>query len=293
MAAARRLRPLEELGTGDLRPSSPRLPRGAGQARPDPLIAEVKKASPRHRSSGPILTRSLSPRTYQEHGASCLSVLTDAPYFQGRLAYLTRIRAAVAIPLLRKDFLIDDYQVVEARAAGADAVLLIAEILDDATLAGCLNWHEAWEWPPWSSSTIAANLPRVLASGADLIGINNRDLRHFDTDVEHTLRLRDQIPPEVILVSESGIRTRRDVERLEAAGVAAILVGESLMRAPDIGLAVERLLGLAPEADTVRATLPKQVLYRASREGCDSAAWPCRPASGSAHKRPAPSPGRR
>ena len=91
-----------------------------------------------------------------------------------------------------------------------------------------------------------ANLPRVLASGADLVGINNRDLRHFVTDLEHTLRLRDQIPPEVVLVSESGIRTRRDVERLEAAGVSAILVGESLMRSSDIGLAVDRLLGLAP-----------------------------------------------
>jgi indole-3-glycerol phosphate synthase len=165
---------------------------------------------------------------------------------------LAKIRAAVGIPLLRKDFLIEDYQLVEARSAGADAVLLIAEILDDVMLPRLVEKARSLKMDALVEFHNAANLPRVLASGAKLIGINNRDLRHFGTDVAHTLRLRDQIPPEVLLVSESGIRNRRDVERLEAAGVSAVLVGESLMRAPNIGLAVEQLLGINPkeEAET-------------------------------------------
>src|SRR5205823_13681469 len=150
-----------------------------------------------------------------------------------------RIRAAVAIPLLRKDFLIDEYQVVEARLAGADAVLLIAEILDDARLAALLARARGLGMAALVEFHDEANLPRVLAAGADLVGVNNRDLRRFVTDLEWTLRLRDRIPPEVVLVSESGIRSRRDVERLEAAGVAAVLVGETLMRTPDLGRAVE------------------------------------------------------
>ncbi|MFO0954641.1 MAG: indole-3-glycerol phosphate synthase TrpC [Isosphaeraceae bacterium] len=222
----------------------------AALAGPGPiqLIAEVKKASP----SARVIREDFDPiaiaRTYQAHGAACLSVLTDAPYFQGHLSYLARIRAAVAVPLLRKDFLIDEYQVVEARLAGADAVLLIAEILDDATLKRL----QARAWELGMAALVEfhdeANLARVVDSGATLVGINNRDLKRFVTDLELTFRLRDQIPPGVTLVSESGIKTRADVERLESAGVNAILVGETLMRAGDIGLAVERLLGLAPEA---------------------------------------------
>src|SRR4051794_16210108 len=211
------------------------------------LIAEVKKASP----SAQVIRADFDPiaiaRIYQAHGAACLSVLTDAPHFQGHLSYLARVRASVAIPLLRKDFIIDEYQVVEARLAGADAILLIAEVLDDAQLvalrerAGALGMSALVEFHE------EENLPRVLASGATLVGVNNRDLKRFVTDLERTFRLRDQVPPHVTFVSESGIRTRRDVERLEAAGVSAVLVGESLMRAGDIGLAVERLLGYAPE----------------------------------------------
>ena len=188
-------------------------------------------------------------RTYQAHGAACISVLTDAPFFQGHLSHLARVRASVAIPLLRKDFLIDEYQVVEARLAGADAILLIAEILDDDMLATLLQRARALRMTALVELHDALNLPRVLAAGADLVGINNRDLHHFTTHLDHTLSLRDQVPPEVVLVSESGIKTRQDVERLEAAGVSAILVGESLMRACDIGLAVDELLGLAPGAD--------------------------------------------
>ncbi|MDG3004894.1 indole-3-glycerol phosphate synthase TrpC [Paludisphaera mucosa] len=214
------------------------------------LIAEVKKASP----SVQVIREDFEPvtiaRAYQDHGASCISVLTDVPYFQGHLSYLARIRASVAIPLLRKDFLIDEYQVVEARVAGADAVLLIAEILDDATMARLLDRARGLGMAALVEFHDPANLPRVLAAGADLVGVNNRDLHTFTTDLDRTLRVRDAIPDGVLLVSESGIHRRAQVERLEKAGVAAILVGESLMRAPDVGLAVERLLGLAPEASS-------------------------------------------
>ena len=248
VAAARKRMPLEELE--DQAASAPPVRDfRAALAGPGPirLIAEVKKASP----SARVIREDFDPiaiaRAYQAHGAACISVLTDVPYFQGHLSYLARIRASAAIPLLRKDFLIDEYQVVEARLAGADAVLLIAEILDDATLSALLARARALGIAALVEFYEEANLPRVLAAGADLVGVNNRDLRRFETDLEHTLRLRDRIPADVVLVSESGIRTRRDVERLEAAGVSAILVGETLMRAEDIGLAVEQLLGLAPE----------------------------------------------
>jgi len=213
------------------------------------LIAEVKKASP----SAQLIRADFDPiaiaRTYQAHGAACLSVLTDAPFFQGHLSYLARIRASVAIPLLRKDFIIDEYQAVEARLAGADAVLLIAEILDDPQLAALQARIRSLGMAALVEFHDEANLPRVLASGADLVGINNRDLTRFLTDLDLTFRLRDQIPADVVLVSESGIRSRHDVERLEAAGVSAVLVGESLMRADDIGLAVEQILGLAMETE--------------------------------------------
>jgi indole-3-glycerol phosphate synthase len=250
VATARKKMPLEELEAQAAKAPPVRDFRAA-LAGPGPiqLVAEVKKASP----SARLIRADFDPvaiaRIYQEHGAACISVLTDVPYFQGHLSYLARVRASVAIPLLRKDFLIDEYQIVEARLAGADAILLIAEILDDTMMVALQERARGMGMAALVEFHDPANLPRVLATGADLVGINNRDLRHFTTDIEQTLRLRDQIPREVVLVSESGIRTRHDVERLEAAGISAILVGEALMRAPDVGLAVERLLGFAPEAD--------------------------------------------
>lgn len=248
VAAARQRMPLEEMEDQAAAAPPVRDFRAAIQGSgPIRLIAEVKKASP----SAKVIRAEFDPiaiaRTYQDHGASCLSILTDAPYFQGHLSYLARVRASVVIPLLRKDFIIDEYQVVEARLAGADAVLLIAEILDDDALAALQARARGLGMAALVEFHEEGNLPRVLASGADLVGVNNRDLRRFVTDLHLTLRLRDRIPSSVTLVSESGIRTRRDVERLEAAGVSAILVGETLMRADDIGLAVEQLLGLAPE----------------------------------------------
>jgi indole-3-glycerol phosphate synthase len=207
------------------------------------LIAEVKKASP----SAGVIRADFNPveiaRIYERHGATCLSVLTDEPFFQGKLDYLRDIRVAVKVPLLRKDFILNKYQVYEARAAGADAVLLIAECLDDCNLRALHNEIVALGMTPLVELYDPENLQRVLDAGATLVGVNNRDLRTFKTDLEHTMRLRERVPEECVLVAESGIRTRADVERLEAAGVNAILVGETLMANPDIGAAVDELLG--------------------------------------------------
>jgi len=149
----------------------------------------------------------------------------------------------VQLPVLRKDFILDPYQLYEARAAGADAVLLIAECLDDCNLRALHNGAVALGLTPLVELYDPENLQRVFDAGATLIGVNNRDLRTFVTDLDHTLRLRDHVPGECVLVAESGIRTRADVERLQAAGVDAILVGETLMASPDIGAAVDALLG--------------------------------------------------
>ena len=210
---------------------------------PIKLIAEVKKASP---SQG-VIRADFDPvaiaQTYSAHGAACLSVLTDEKHFQGHLDYLSRIRGQVALPVLRKDFILDRYQVLEARAAGADAVLLIAECLDDCQLRSLHDEIVALGMSPLVELYEPKNLQRVFDAGATLIGVNNRDLRTFETDLEHTLRLRRRIPDECVLVAESGIRTRADVLRLEAARVDAMLVGETLMASRDIGGAVDALLG--------------------------------------------------
>jgi indole-3-glycerol phosphate synthase len=207
------------------------------------VIAEVKKASP---SAGVIRT-DFDPvqiaTTYEAHGAAAISVLTDVSYFQGSLGYLTAVRRAVGCPVLRKDFVLDRYQLLEARVAGADAALLLAECLPGDRLpllqreATAIGLHTLVELHD------AAELPRVLDCGAAVIGINNRDLRTFTTRLEHTLELLPRIPRDRVVVSESGIKTHADLERLRAAGVRAVLVGESLMRAPDIGAALDELLG--------------------------------------------------
>ena len=213
--------------------------------RPGPiaLIAEIKKASPSAGVIRPDFDPVAIARSYRRHGASCLSVLTDRDYFQGSLDDLERVREQVAIPILRKDFTIDEYQVVEARASGADAILLIAEVLDDHDLAFLLQAGRRWGMAVLVEFHDPTHLDRVVQAGADLVGINNRDLKRFVTDLETTFRLRDRIPPGVVVVSESGITRRDQVERLERVGVSAILVGESLMREQDPGRAIDRLLG--------------------------------------------------
>jgi indole-3-glycerol phosphate synthase len=207
------------------------------------LIAEVKRASPSAGVIRPDFDPVAVAQAYADHGASCVSVLTDGPYFQGSLADLQRVRAAIALPVLRKDFILDSYQLLEARAAGADAVLLIAECLDDCQLRKLHNEAIELGMTPLVELYDPDNLPRVLAAGAALVGVNNRNLHTFEVDLGHTLRLRVQTPDDCVLVSESGVKTREDVLRLEAAGVDAILVGETLMREPNVGAAVDRLLG--------------------------------------------------
>lgn len=210
---------------------------------PIKLIAEVKKASP----SAGVIRDNFDPvgiaTIYAQHGATCLSVLTDESYFQGSLDYLRDIRAAVLLPVLRKDFILDTYQLLEARAAGADAVLLIAECLDDCNLRKLFNETVELGMTPLVELYDPKNLPRVLEVGATLIGVNNRNLHTFEVDLQHTVRMRKEVPSECLLVSESGIKTHADVKQLSQAGIDAILVGESLMREPDIGTAVDTLLG--------------------------------------------------
>jgi len=207
------------------------------------LIAEVKKASP----SAGIIRADFDPvaiaKTYEAHGANCLSVLTDEKYFQGSLDYLTAVRKAVRIPVMRKEFIIDPYQVVEARVAGADCILLIAECLDDCRMRELYFQASDLEMDVLIEIHDPENLDRVLKLDPPIIGVNNRNLRLMKTDLAHTLDLAHKIPSRTLLVSESGIKTHADVARLQNGGAKAILVGESLMRSPDIGRAVDELMG--------------------------------------------------
>lgn len=209
---------------------------------PPAIIAELKRASPsRGRIREDYDPASLA-RGYEAGGARCLSVLTDAPYFQGALAHLTAARAAVALPCLRKDFLVDPYQVTEARAAGADAVLVIAAAGEPEEREALMACASAGELDVLVEVHDEAELAWAIGAGATLVGVNNRDLRTFETDLATTERLGKQVPPDVLLVAESGIRSAADVDRMLRAGARALLIGESLMRAPDPGAALRELL---------------------------------------------------
>ncbi|GAB5404866.1 MAG: indole-3-glycerol phosphate synthase TrpC [Aureliella sp.] len=207
------------------------------------LIAEVKKASP---SKG-VIREDFDPvaiaQQYAASGAAAISVLTDTDYFQGHLDYLRDVSAAVDIPVLRKDFVVHPYQIYEARVAGADAVLLIAECLSRQELRGLYHSIRDLGMAALVEFYSPQNLDNVLNTGTELIGVNNRNLTSFDVDLNHTLRLRKQIPEDKIVVGESGILTREDALLLQDGGVHAMLVGESLMRQQDIPTAVRTLLG--------------------------------------------------
>jgi indole-3-glycerol phosphate synthase len=205
------------------------------------VIAEVKKASP---SKG-VLREHFAPaeiaQSYERHGAACLSVLTDEPFFQGAPAYLAQARAACALPALRKDFIVDDYQVVESRAMGADCILLIVACLDDTQLAAFESCAQALGMGVLVEVHDEAELERALRLKTTLIGVNNRNLRTFDVTLDTTLALQRLVPADRLLIAESGILARADVQRLRAADVHAFLVGEAFMRAPDPGRALADL----------------------------------------------------
>lgn len=205
------------------------------------LIAEVKKASP---SKG-VLIADFDPvalgRTYAENGAAAISVLTDEPFFQGRLEYMSAVRAAVAVPVLRKDFIIDPFQVYEARSAGADAVLLIVAALTDAQLRDLHDVITALGMAALVEAHNEAEMERALLLGAPLIGINNRDLATFHEDLTTTERLAQMAPPSATLVAESAMRSVADVRRMGEIGAHAVLIGEGLVTAADIGAQVRAM----------------------------------------------------
>lgn len=213
------------------------LRRGAHVA----LIAECKRRSPGAGDIRPDVDPAALAVAYASAGAAALSVLTDLEYFGGSLDDLRRARGAVALPVLRKDFTLDPVQVVEARAAGADAVLLIVRLLTDDALAALRREAEALGMAVLVEAHDRDELRRAVDCGATIVGINNRDLATFTTDLDTTLRLLDSLPNGVTVVSESGIRTAADVARLGDGGVDAILVGETLLRAPDPGEAAAGL----------------------------------------------------
>jgi len=205
------------------------------------VIAEVKKASP---SKG-VLREHFVPAeiaaSYASHGAACLSVLTDERFFQGSAAYLQQARAACTLPVLRKDFMIDEYQVVEARALGADCILLIAACLSDAQMADLEAAAHALGMAVLVEVHDGDELGRALKLKTPLVGINNRNLRSFEVTLDTTLGLLPQVPADRLLVTESGILGRADVQRMRGAGVHAFLVGEAFMRAAEPGAALARL----------------------------------------------------
>ncbi len=229
--------------------SAPR-PRGFAQAlftqiaaAQPAVIAEIKRASPSKGLLRPVFDPPSIAADYANHGATCLSVLTDSAFFQGSLEDLVAARAACTLPVLRKDFIVDPYQIYEARAYGADCILLIVAALSDAALLDYCQLADELNLDVLVEVHDEAELARALPLPVRLIGVNNRDLRTFHTDIAVTLRLLQQVPDDRIVVSESGIHSRADVEFLRAQGIAAFLIGEEFMRAPSPG---RRLAELFP-----------------------------------------------
>lgn len=207
------------------------------------LIAEIKRASP---SKG-LIRADFDPAShatqYETGGATCLSILTDEPYFQGSLAYLDTARAACALPCLRKDFMVDPWQVTEARAHGADAILIIVAALDDGVMAEIESAAREWRIDVLVETHDQAELERALRLRSRLIGVNNRDLRTFEVDFTRTLAVARAVPDDVLIVAESGIASHDDIVTLWQGGIRACLVGETLMRQDDLATATKVLLG--------------------------------------------------
>jgi len=249
IAAAEKLRPLALLRedaakAGGLRDFIGAL-RSKMSAGLPAVIAEIKKASPSKGVLRPDFDPKAIAMSYARHGAACLSVLTDEKFFQGSRDYLVQARESSGLPVLRKDFIIDPYQVYEARAMGADCVLLIVAALEDGSMADLERVAMELEMAVLVEVHDAKEFERALKLKTPLLGINNRNLRTFETRLETTLDLLERVPQGKLLVTESGILGSSDVERMRAAGIGAFLVGEAFMRAPDPGEALARLFGFA------------------------------------------------
>jgi indole-3-glycerol phosphate synthase len=214
------------------------------QAGRNAVIAEIKKASPSKGVIRPDFEPADIAQTYAEHGAACLSVLTDQQFFQGSVDYLKQARASCPLPVLRKDFLIDPYQVYESRVMGADAILLIAACLDDAQMRDMEAIARGLFMSVLVEVHDAQELERALRLQTRLLGINNRNLRTFEVSLDTTIALKASVPADKLLVTESGIAERADVQRMNAEGVHGFLVGEAFMRAPDPGAAMAQLFPL-------------------------------------------------
>ena len=234
-----------------IRPALERAPatrslRRALMGKPPGIIAELKKASP----SAGLLRRDFDPlmlgRELEDAGAAALSVVTEPRYFQGRLEYIATLRWSAGVPILRKDFIVDSYQILEARHAGADSVLLIAALLDDASLRRLREETEALGMEALVEVHSAGELDRALQSGATTIGVNNRDLRTLQTSLDVSLELARRFPRDVLAISESGIRTADDIRRLSEAGYRGFLVGEQLMRSTSPAAALAELTQKIP-----------------------------------------------
>ena len=246
VAARKTARPLVEVEAAARAADAPRGFRAALSKAHAPgrlaLIAEIKKASP---SKG-LIREDFDPpalaRAYQAGGAACLSVLTDGPSFQGADAYLTAARATVSLPCIRKDFMVDPWQIAESRALGADAILVILAMVDDGLAAELIAAARDFGMDALVEVHDEAEMDRAGALGCELVGVNNRDLRTFVTDLAITERLAARAPATALLVTESGIASPADAARLEAAGASAMLVGESLMRQADVAAATRALL---------------------------------------------------
>ena len=210
----------------------------AGQAA---VIAEVKKASPSKGVLRPDFIPADIAQSYAEHGAACLSVLTDQSFFQGSADYLKQARASCDLPLLRKDFMVDAYQIYESRAMGADCILLIAACLDDAQMRDLEALAMSLNMAVLIEVHDGVELDRALALRSPLLGINNRNLKTFEVSLDTTLALQARVPADRLLITESGIATAADVQRMRQAGIHAFLVGEAFMRADEPGLALEQL----------------------------------------------------